>query len=94
VDSQLPVKSVPITTKAVSSNPAQGELYSMQHYVIDIVNDLRQVVAFLRYSNFLIDKTDHPDINDILLKVALNTITSDQQVSELQTNTKLTSIVC
>jgi len=94
VDSQLPVKSVPITTKAVSSNPAQGELYSMQHYVIDIVNDLRQVVAFLRYSNFLIDKTDHPDINDILLKVALNTITSDQQVSELQTNTNLTSIVC
>jgi hypothetical protein len=27
---------VPITTKVVSSNPAHGEVYSIQHYVISI----------------------------------------------------------
>jgi hypothetical protein len=31
---QLPVQSVYITTKAVSSNPVHCELYSMQHYMI------------------------------------------------------------
>jgi hypothetical protein len=29
----LPLQSVPITTKAVSSNPIHGEVYSMQHFV-------------------------------------------------------------
>jgi hypothetical protein len=32
--------SAPITTKAVSSNPAQGEVYPIQHYVIKFVSDL------------------------------------------------------
>jgi hypothetical protein len=32
-DLQLPVQSVPITTKVESSNPIHGELYSMQNYV-------------------------------------------------------------
>ena len=36
-----------ITTKAVSSNPVHGEVYSIQHYVIKFVNDLRQVGGFL-----------------------------------------------
>jgi len=36
-----------ITTKAVSSNPAHGEMYSIQHYVIIFVCDLRQVCGFL-----------------------------------------------
>jgi hypothetical protein len=40
--------SVPIATKVVSLNPAQGEVYSMQHYVIKFVNDLRQVCGILR----------------------------------------------
>jgi hypothetical protein len=31
----LPVQSVPIITKVVSSNPAHGEVYSIQRYVID-----------------------------------------------------------
>jgi len=35
-----------ITTKFVSSNPTHGEVYSIQHYVIKIVNDLRQVCVF------------------------------------------------
>ena len=36
----LPVQSVPIITKAVSSNPVHGEVYSIQQYVIKYVNDL------------------------------------------------------
>ena len=31
MDLQLPVQSVPITTKVVSLNPAHGEVYSIQH---------------------------------------------------------------
>jgi hypothetical protein len=37
-----------ITTKVLSSNPVHGEMYSIQHYVIKFVSDLRQVVGFLR----------------------------------------------
>jgi hypothetical protein len=44
----VPVESVPITTKVVSSNPVHGEVYSMQHYVIKFVSDLQQVGGFLR----------------------------------------------
>ena len=40
-------ESVPITTKVVSSNPVHGEVYSIQHYVIKFVSDLRQVGGFL-----------------------------------------------
>jgi hypothetical protein len=43
LDLQLPVQSVPITTKVVSSNPVHGKVYSIQHYVIKFVSDLRQV---------------------------------------------------
>jgi len=35
---QLPVQSVPITTKVVSSNPVHGEMYSIQYYVIKSVS--------------------------------------------------------
>jgi hypothetical protein len=45
---QLPMQSVPIITDVVSSNPAHGEVYSMQHYVIKFVSDLRQVGGFLQ----------------------------------------------
>jgi hypothetical protein len=45
---QLPMKSVLITTNIVSSNPADIEVYSIQHYVIKIVSDLdRYVVNFI-----------------------------------------------
>ena len=40
LDLQLPMQSVPITTKIVSSNPT---------YVITFVSDLRQVGGFLRF---------------------------------------------
>jgi len=51
-DSKLPVQSDPITTKVVSSNPVHGEVYSIQHYVIKFVSDLRQVGGFLRVLRF------------------------------------------
>ena len=43
LDLQLPVQSMPITTKVVSSNRVQDEVYSKQHYVIKFENDFRQV---------------------------------------------------
>ena len=44
--------AIPITTKVVSSSPADGELYSMQHDVIKFFSDLRQVDGFLRVLRF------------------------------------------
>ena len=41
------MQSVPIVTNVLSSNPAHGKVYSIQHYVIKFVSDLRQVVGFL-----------------------------------------------
>jgi hypothetical protein len=35
------MQSVPISTKIVSSNPAHGEVYSLQYYVIKFVCNLR-----------------------------------------------------
>jgi hypothetical protein len=52
LDLQLPVQSVPITTKVVSSKHAMGEVYSIQHYVIKFVSDLQQVGGFLRVLQF------------------------------------------
>ena len=52
LDLQLPVQSVPIITKFVSSNPVHGRVYSIQHYVIKFVRDLRQVFGFLRVLRF------------------------------------------
>jgi hypothetical protein len=53
------MQAVHITTNVVSSNPAHGEMYSLQRYVIKFVSDLRQVGGFLR----------------VLWKVGLNTKT-------------------
>ena len=44
---QLLMQSVPITTESRSS-----EVYSIQHYVIKFVNDLRQVGGFPRVLRF------------------------------------------
>ena len=46
------MQPVPITTTAVSLNPAHGEVYSIQHYVIKFVKDLRQVGGFLHVIRF------------------------------------------
>ena len=68
-----------IYTIRVRSNPAR---YSNQHHMYYFVSDLRQVVVFLRYSGFFHQKTDLDDIAEILLKVALNTITLTPILSE------------
>ena len=49
LDLLLPMQSVPITTNIVSSNPANGEVYLIQHYVIKFVSDLIQhyVIKFV-----------------------------------------------
>ena len=39
---------MPINTNVVSSNPVHDEVYSIQHYVIKLVSDLRQVGGFLQ----------------------------------------------
>jgi hypothetical protein len=41
-----------MTTKVVSLNPSNGEVYYIQHYVIKFVSDLRQVGGFLRVLRF------------------------------------------
>ena len=56
----------------VSSNPTHGDVYSIQHYVTKFGSDLRQVSSFPWISS---NNIDHYDITEILLKVALNTIT-------------------
>ena len=52
LDLQLPVQSVPIITKVVSLNPVHGEVFSIQHYVIKFVSDLRQVDGFPQVLRF------------------------------------------
>jgi hypothetical protein len=65
---------MPITTFC-DLNPAHGEMYSIQHYVIKFASDLPQVSGFsVGTSVSSINKTDHHDITEKLLKVALNTI--------------------
>jgi hypothetical protein len=49
---KLPVQSIPVITKVVSTNSAHGEVYSIQHYVIKLVSDLRQVGGFIRELRF------------------------------------------
>ena len=74
---QLPVQSVPITTKVLTLNPTHGEVYLIQHYAIKFVSDLLQVSDFLRLLPVSsTNKTDCHGILEILLKVALNTITN------------------
>jgi hypothetical protein len=47
LDLQLRMLSVPIATNVVRSNPAHGEVCSIQHYVKKFVSDLRHVGGFL-----------------------------------------------
>jgi hypothetical protein len=38
------MQSKPITTKVMNLNPAHGEVYSIQHYVIKFVEDLLMII--------------------------------------------------
>ena len=64
-------EKTPITL-VVSSNHAHGEVYSIQHYLINFVSDLPACPWFSPISSN--NKTNHHNITEILLKVALNTI--------------------
>ena len=50
---QLPMQSAHITTNVVSSNPADGEMYSIQHYVIKFSVTYERSVVFCGYCGFL-----------------------------------------
>jgi hypothetical protein len=53
-----------------------GEVYSIQHYVIKFVSDLRQVGGFPRGTPAsFTNKTDRHDITEILLILVINTLT-------------------
>jgi hypothetical protein len=66
---QLPIQSVPITTKVVSSNPAHGEVYLIQQYVINFVSDLIQHYVI----NFVSDliKYTSPQVTDKIYHIML-----------------------
>ena len=69
----VPMQSVLITTKAVSSKPAHGDVYSIQlNYVIKFVSDLLQVCGFLWFPPPI--KLTH-NVTETLLKVTINTWT-------------------
>ena len=54
LDLQLPMQSVSITTKVLSSNRIHGRVYSIQHYVIKfkLVSYLWPVIRLLRVLRF------------------------------------------
>ena len=69
------VQSVPINNKVVSSNSAHGDVYFIQHYVIKCVSDFRQGCVFFNCTPVSsTNKTNHYDITEILLKIALRII--------------------
>jgi hypothetical protein len=79
----------------VSLKPVHGEVYSIQHYVIKFVSDLRQVCGFFPGTSVSsTNKTDRHDITEILLKDALNTIKlnlfCDRSVSNLHITKSVT----
>jgi hypothetical protein len=47
MDLYLPVQTLRIITEVVSANSVDAEVYSIQHYVIKFVSDLRQAGGFL-----------------------------------------------
>ena len=70
------MQSVKITANVVSSNSAHGEVNSIQIYEIKFVSDLRQVGDFFPVTSLSsTNKTDRYDMAEILLKMALSTIT-------------------
>jgi len=71
---QLSVQSVTNTTNVVSSNPANGEVYSIQHYVIKFVSDLPGRLFSPSTPVSTTNKTNRHDITEVFLKVALTTI--------------------
>jgi hypothetical protein len=46
------VQSVAITSEVMSSNPAHGEVYSIQQFVIKFASNMQQVGGFLQIPRF------------------------------------------
>ena len=66
------LEPVPITTKVMNSNPAHGDVYSIPHYVIKFVSDLRQVGGFHQGTPISSTNKNYPplhDVAEIFLKV-------------------------
>ena len=73
LDLQLPMQSVPITTKVLSWNPAQARF---TRYIIIIWLSFSVTCDMsVDFSSSSTNKTDRHDITEILLKVAINTTT-------------------
>jgi len=71
----LATANLVISNDVVSSNPAHDDVYSIQHYVIKSVSDLRQVGGTPGTLVSATNKTDRRYMTEKLLKVVLNTIT-------------------
>jgi len=70
------------------------EIYSIKHYVIKLVSDLRQVGGFLRVLGF--PPPIKHDLTEILLKMVLNTITitiDSREMTETGASSNLKFIV-
>ena len=78
------MRSVLITTSVASTNPARGDVYSIQIYVIKFVSDIRLVSDFFPVSST--NKTDRHCITEILLKVVLNAITPELRTEQNKRN--------
>ena len=77
------------TTCAISAYHHLGDVYSIQHYVIKLVSDIRQVGGFCPGTPVSsINKTDRNDITEILLKVTLNTIKQTTNLGTKEKNTE------
>jgi hypothetical protein len=76
--------SVPITTDVVSSNLDQGEVYNIMWLATGQWFSLGPLVSFT-------NKTEHHDITEILLKVALNTIKQTMKLSTCKKNQQQTT---
>ena len=81
-----------ITTKIVSWSSDQGEMYSIQLFVIKFVSDLQQVGGFFRVLQFA--SPIQFTIAEILLKVALNTINQPKEFTTLYIFFVLFQLVC
>jgi hypothetical protein len=84
------MQSVPITTNVVILNPTHGEVYSIQHYVIKATGWLFPIPVSS------INKSDHHDITEILLQMALNTLTltSLLTTNDIQDNNNNNPVTC
>ena len=74
------MQSVPtgITTNVLSSNPDNDEVHSIPHYVINLSLTCDRFGFLTQVSST--NETDRHDITEILLKVALSTITLNPEV--------------